>query len=153
LHGRQIHLRLDRNSLNDRNDNSVSVYVGNLAWSVTEEELISVFSSFNPVSCNLVTNMYGRSRGFAIMKFGCEEDALGAISLNQLVFSNRPLEVRLDRGIVKPDENDSRCVIYVGKIGTGIADDNHLKNLFLHIGPIVSAKIQKAVNGRSKGWG
>lgn len=34
-----------------------------------------------------------------------------------------------------------------------INEDSHLIALFRHIGPIISARIQRAPNGRSKGWG
>ncbi len=94
FNGRQVHMRLDRSHL-DTNDGFQSVYIGNLAWSVTEQELLQLFGSYNPLTCHVLTNMYGRSRGFAIMKFRSELEAAAAIeSFNHYELSGRKLEVR-----------------------------------------------------------
>jgi len=112
FNGRQVHMRLDRSQL-DCNDDTYSVYVGNnifkifadkfirntffignLAWTVTDKELLQLFSKFCPIGCHVLTNMYGRSRGFAILKFATEDDGLSAIELNNdSEFYGRRLEV------------------------------------------------------------
>lgn len=93
FNGRQVHMRLDRSHL-DSNDGTFSVYIGNLAWSVTEKELLQLFAPFRPVGCHVLTNMYGRSRGFAIMKFRNGGDATASIEqFNDSDFLGRKLEV------------------------------------------------------------
>lgn len=155
LNGRQVHLRLDRNVADNERDGAFRVYAGNLAWSVSEADLMNAFAAFNPVACNLVTNMYGRSRGFAIVKFSSEGEAVLAIdAMNTIVLKERPLEVRFDRGTQKADDlSETRTTVYVGKVPFSFTNDSDLSALFHHVGPIVSAKLQRAPNGRSKGWG
>lgn len=73
------------------------MYVGNLAWVIGEGDIMQLFAPFRAISCNLVTNMYGRSRGFSIVKFLLEEDAMQAIeAMNGFVIADRPLEVSKD---------------------------------------------------------
>lgn len=60
---------------------------------------------------------------------------------------------RFDRGPVKPDDTDGKNSIFVSKLGPSIVTDSDLIALFHRIGPIASAALQKASNGRSKGWG
>jgi len=54
---------------------------------------------------------------------------------------------------MKPDDTDGKSSIFVSKLGPSIVTDSDLIALFRHIGPIASAALQKASNGRSKGWG
>lgn len=86
-------MRLDRSQL-DTNDGAHSVYIGNLAWSISDKELLQLFAMYRPLGCHVLTNMYGRSRGFAIMKFRSESDAIVAIEQNNdSEFFGRRLEV------------------------------------------------------------
>ena len=49
---------------------ATSIYVGNLPWSITEEELNDLFASYGPVlSVKIITDRdTGRSRGFAFVE-------------------------------------------------------------------------------------
>ena len=92
LNGRAVHVRLDR----DVADTTHNVFVGNLPWALTNSELYSLFQGFNPVECQILTNMYGKSRGFAIVKFQNEQDAGRSIAaLNMMEINGRNIEVRL----------------------------------------------------------
>lgn len=53
-----------------------TIYVGNLPWAATEEDLINAFSQFGPVqSARVVTDREtGRSRGFGFIEVA-DEDA------------------------------------------------------------------------------
>ena len=59
---------------------SKSIYVGNLPWSATEDEVRNIFSAYGTVnSVNLVTDREtGRARGFGFVEMA-EADAAGAI--------------------------------------------------------------------------
>ena len=93
FNGRAIHLRLDR-SHSDDVEGGYKIFIGNLPWTTTEENLITLFSSFAPSSCSVLTNMYGRSRGFAIMQFQSEVNASDAIKhLNGHEVEGRKIEV------------------------------------------------------------
>lgn len=55
------------------------MFIGNLAFTVTDEALEAVFSEYDAIDITVVKNMTGRSRGFAVAKF--RDDASGTTSL------------------------------------------------------------------------
>jgi RNA recognition motif-containing protein len=85
---------------------SVKLYVGNLPFSITEQELEGIFSQLGPVeSASVITDRdTGRSRGFAFVEMSTREAAEAAISqLNGYQLDGRALVVnearpREDRG-------------------------------------------------------
>jgi len=75
-------------------DDLSNLYIGNLPWNLNEEQLMALFSDVSPLSCHVLTNMYGRSRGFAIMKFPDEEIMTRAIEkYHHFEVSGRKIEV------------------------------------------------------------
>jgi hypothetical protein len=110
LHGRRLHFRLDHEQEDAQQDaddaaaaengegleggGSASIFIGNLPWSITEAQLETSFDAYHPISCRIVRNMSGKSRGFALMKFAKEVDALAAIAaMNQTELIGRIIEV------------------------------------------------------------
>jgi RNA recognition motif-containing protein len=72
------------------------LYVGNLPYSVTEQDLQGLFSSAGTVdSVNVMRDMAtGRARGFAFVEMSTEEEAQAAVSmLNDRDFGGRNLTV------------------------------------------------------------
>ena len=72
------------------------LYVGNLSYSTTDEELKDLFAQHGTVqSTNVVTDRYtGRSRGFGFVEMGSGEEAQKAIeALNGTDFQDRNLVV------------------------------------------------------------
>lgn len=73
---------------------STNIYVGNLPFSATEEEIRDLFSTYGPVeSVKLITDREtGRPRGFGFveMESGANEAIAG---LNQTDLGGRPLVV------------------------------------------------------------
>jgi RNA recognition motif-containing protein len=72
-----------------------SLYVGNLPWSATEDEVHDLFARYGEVySVTLKTEREtGRSRGFGFVEIA-RVDAAGAVdALNGYVFCGRPLRV------------------------------------------------------------
>ncbi len=73
-----------------------NLYVGNLAYGATEENLRELFQEFGGVdSIDVISDREtGRSRGFAFVKMLTQEDATRAIdALNGRSFMNRVLVV------------------------------------------------------------
>ena len=94
FHGRKVHLRIDRDNLEPDPPGTSVVYVGNLPWVSTDLQLQELFADFKPFSCRVMRDMYGRSRGFAILKFHATEDSIAAIEAMHLFELNgRALEV------------------------------------------------------------
>jgi RNA recognition motif-containing protein len=72
------------------------LYVGNLAYSTTEETLMSAFSEFGEVSevKLMIERETGRSRGFAFVEMASSDGAQKAIEqMNGAVLDGRPLRV------------------------------------------------------------
>lgn len=75
---------------------SKKVYVGNLAFSVTEDELRKIFEDCGTVvSVKIITDRdTGRSKGFAFIEMSSPQEANESISrLNGANYSGRPLRV------------------------------------------------------------
>jgi RNA recognition motif-containing protein len=78
----------------------VNLYVGNLSYNATEDELRSLFEPHGTVERVSVTTdrMTGRSRGFAFVEMEDEAGANAAIeALNETEFQGRNLMVNIAR--------------------------------------------------------
>ncbi|MGB4660774.1 MAG: RNA-binding protein [Mobilitalea sp.] len=74
---------------------STTLYVGNLPWNTTAEELNEFFASYGQVeSSRIITDREtGRSRGFGFIEVGDEDAARMAEELNGMDYGGRPLTV------------------------------------------------------------
>lgn len=75
---------------------SKKIYVGNLSFQATEEELSNQFAQFGEVtSVKIITDRdTGRSKGFGFVEMGSSEEATEAISnLDGTSFEGRPMKV------------------------------------------------------------
>ncbi len=74
----------------------MNIYVGNLSWSMTDEDLSSLFTQFGTVTSAkiLKDKMNGRSKGFGFVEMEDEEAAKAAIAgLNESEVQGRKLIV------------------------------------------------------------
>jgi RNA recognition motif-containing protein len=74
----------------------MNLYVGNLAYGVTEEELRNTFAPYGEVaSVNLITDKFsGQSKGFAFVEMPSNSEADAAIkALNGTALNGRNLKV------------------------------------------------------------
>ena len=74
----------------------MNIYVGNLAYSVTEDELRTAFSQFGSVtSVNVITDKFsGQSKGFGFVDMPNDAEAGDAIqALNDSMHDGRKLTV------------------------------------------------------------
>lgn len=81
-----------------------NIYVGNLAWSVTNEDLLELFGQHGKVvSAQVISDREtGRSRGFGFVEMENDQEAETAIqALNGAMHNNRPLTVN----VAKPRED------------------------------------------------
>ena len=76
------------------------IYVGGLAYSVTDSQLRDLFESHGTVeSANVITDKYtDRSRGFGFVEMGTQEEAEKAIqALNGVQHEGRTLTVNMSK--------------------------------------------------------
>ena len=74
----------------------MNIYVGNLPYSVTENELKNMFGEFGEVSsANVISDRYtGQSKGFGFVEMPSQEEAEAAISaLNDSALQGRNVKV------------------------------------------------------------
>nr|VFK37550.1 MAG: RNA recognition motif. (a.k.a. RRM, RBD, or RNP domain) [Candidatus Kentron sp. SD]VFK43305.1 MAG: RNA recognition motif. (a.k.a. RRM, RBD, or RNP domain) [Candidatus Kentron sp. SD]VFK79881.1 MAG: RNA recognition motif. (a.k.a. RRM, RBD, or RNP domain) [Candidatus Kentron sp. SD] len=74
----------------------MNIYVGNLPYSITEDELQGIFSEHGEVeSANVITDRFsGQSKGFGFVVMPKDDEANAAINaLNETQMKGRPLRV------------------------------------------------------------
>jgi RNA recognition motif-containing protein len=73
------------------------LYVGNIVYSWTEEDLRQVFSAFGTViSARVPQNDKGQSKGFGFVEFSTEEEAAKAVAeMDDKQFGGRTLKVNI----------------------------------------------------------
>ena len=116
LKGRMIFVREDREAGNGGGGGGGgaigakagqhSVYVGNLSWDVTWQDLKDHFKSCGAVAhAKIMEGANGRSRGFGIVEFESASDAAAAIeAMNETDLDGRTIHVREDRGDTVRDD-------------------------------------------------
>ncbi len=83
---------------------SMNIYLGNIAWSMTEDSVEALFAEFGTVSSvKIITDKYsGRSKGFGFVEMDDDAAAQAAIdALNDSEHDGRNLRVNQAR----PREN------------------------------------------------
>ncbi len=80
-----------------------TLYVGNLPWSTTEQELTEYFSTHaEVVSCRIITDREtGRSRGFGFVEVNDEDAEKAVTELNGTELSGR--EIVVNEARPRPD--------------------------------------------------
>lgn len=167
---RQLSVRLDRSDADSVA--SAKLYVGNIPFEATDEEVQDIFAAFRPIDARVQRAPNGRSRGFAIVRFKDVELAEQAkMQLNGYDLDGRALEVREDRGRAprhrgaraegegNTDQKTasmapSRC-LFVSNLSYDTTDSAFLDFFTMEGGATpISAQVQmNETNGRSKGWG
>ena len=74
----------------------MKIYVGNLPWSIKDDELRDLFAPFGEVSSAMVImdKFSGRSKGFGFVEMNSDSDAESAMkALNEKDVGGRPLRV------------------------------------------------------------
>ena len=150
---------------------NTKIYVGNLSWSVTSDDLGAHMGSTgcSVVSANVLSSANGRSRGCGIVQYASSDDAAKAIlTLNGTELMGRDIFVREDREEKQGGGNfntatvnnnngegataGSRTRLYVGNLAYSVKWQ-HLKDFFRQAGNVVYAEVMTEGNGRSKGCG
>jgi RNA recognition motif-containing protein len=70
------------------------VYVSNLPWSFTDEDLKKFFGDLNVKSASVAVRRNGRSKGFGFVEFGTKEDQQKGLTFDQKKIEDRTITVK-----------------------------------------------------------
>lgn len=127
-----------------------NIFIKNLDKSIDNKIMYDTFSTFgNILSCKVVQDEEGKSRGFGFVHFETEEAAQNAIDkVNGMLLNDR--EVFVGRFIPRKEREKQlgeRALkftnVFVKNFGDEIKDDQQLEDLFSKFGPISSAKVAR----------
>ncbi|XP_071742638.1 polyadenylate-binding protein 2-like [Rutidosis leptorrhynchoides] len=140
-----------------RKSGTGNIFIKNLDKSIDNKALHDTFSSFgNILSCKIVTDGTGQSKGYGFVQFETEEASQNAIDkLNGMLINDKQVYVG---HFLRKQERDSSLSrtkfnnVYVKNLSDSITDDD-LKRTFGEYGTITSAVVMKDGDGKSKGFG
>ena len=107
--------------------NPLALFVGNISFDTTEDEVVQTVQAYGAVETDLKTGTDGRSRGFAVVTFGSEDDAAAALAnLQGYNLNGRELRVKYDGAgngakgpraprVFDPSQS-SGCSVFVGNL-------------------------------------
>jgi len=97
------------------------LYVGNLAYTVTEEGLRHIFGSTKFVSVRIITR-YGNSQGYGFITFANEEDQQAAMAqMNGVVVEGRQIKVAVAHVVHPKPEQPAPAAATSGAAATAAA--------------------------------
>jgi polyadenylate-binding protein len=142
-----------------RKSGSGNIFIKNLDKSVDNKALHDTFNSFGKVlSCKVVCDPQGQSKGFAFVHFEGQEAADKAIArvngkmLNGKIVYVGPYQSRKERLPRIEEAKNNFTNVFIKNIDTSLTDDDFLK-LVEPFGGITSATLQKDTQGTSRGFG
>lgn len=147
----------------EANEPTNRVFVGNLPWSVTDEELAAHFEQAGGVvNAEVQVNPTGRSKGWGLVTFVGESEAANAISmLHNTDMSDRRINVREDRGATRKPRQTPQYTeplaggmteprVFFGNLPWSYTNES-LGELLADFN-YTSAEVQMGRNGRSRGY-
>lgn len=124
-----------------------SVYIGNLFFDVTAEDLKNEFSRFGTVTqCRLINDARGLSKGFGYVTFDSVDAASRAIEgMNQTVYEGRRLTVQYAAQTAskrnQPEaRNPPSKTLFIGNMSFEMTDRD-LNNLFKDIRNVIDVRV------------
>lgn len=137
-----------------------NIFIKNLDKSIDNKIMFDTFSTFgNILSCKVANDEEGNSKGYGFVHFESEEAANNAIlKVNGMLLNGKKVFVgrfvpRKEREKAMGEKAKRFTNIYVKNFGDEFESDDKLKEAFEKFGNVVSAKIMKSDDGKSKGFG
>jgi len=129
--------------------NNASVFVGNIPFEATEEELAEALGKDKVSEVIIQKNLQNKSKGWAIAVFHKSDDAKETISrLNGTELKGRKLHVAIDRREI---EKIQGVIAVVVNLAYSITDDQ-LFEIFKNLNPL-DAHVKTTRSGKSRGFG
>ncbi|XP_071946187.1 uncharacterized protein [Antedon mediterranea] len=135
------------------------VFIANLDKAIDNKALYDAFSVFGKIlSCKILCDENNESKGYGFIQFKSEDAASKAISkVNGMLHNGKQVYLshmirRKARAAEKVDKMKSYINVYVKNLNLDITDDQ-LVEKFSKYGKIVSAKVMRDENSKSRGFG
>lgn len=73
-----------------------TLFVGNLNYQTTEEGLKNFFEGYGVISARIITNQFGKSKGYGFVDFDCLENLNKALSKNGNQLDSRNIRLNVE---------------------------------------------------------
>ncbi|UJR22804.1 hypothetical protein I4U23_025835 [Adineta vaga] len=157
LRGRPLRIMWSQRDPALRKSGVGNVFIKNLDKNIDNKSLYDTFSAFgNILSCKIMTDEAGQSKGFGFVHFETQEAADNAINkVNGMLLADK--KVFVGRFMSRNQRTDFAgprkfTNIFIKNFGDTL-DEEKLRELFSKHGKILSFKIENDENGHSKGFG
>jgi polyadenylate-binding protein len=157
LRGRALRIMWSQRDPALRKSGVGNVFIKNLDKNIDNKSLYDTFSAFgNILSCKIMNDENGQSKGFGFVHFETQEAADNAINkVNGMLLADKKVFVgrfmsRNQR--IEPGGPRKFTNIFIKNFGDQINEEK-LHELFSEYGKILSLKIENDENGVSKGFG
>lgn len=157
INGKPIRIMFSHRDPSIRKSGTANIFIKNLDSSIDNKGLHDTFAVFGTVlSCKVVVDGNGQSKGYGFVQFDQEEAAANAISrLNGMLLNDRKVYVGL---FVRQQERNQAngspkfTNVYVKNLSETTTDEG-LYHIFGKYGFITSAVVMKDANGKSRCFG
>ncbi|KAG5544721.1 hypothetical protein RHGRI_017237 [Rhododendron griersonianum] len=157
VNGKPIRIMYSHRDPSTRKSGFANVFIKNLDTSIDNKALHDTFAAFGTVlSCKVVLDTNGQSKGYGFVQFDQDEAAQNAIKrLNGMLINDKQVYVGLfvrnqerNRGNGSPKFTN----VYVKNLSE-TTNDEGLEIIFGSYGPITSAVVMRDANGTSRCFG
>jgi len=157
LRGRPLRIMWSQRDPALRKSGVGNVFIKNLDKNIDNKSLYDTFSAFgNILSCKIMTDENGQSKGFGFVHFETQEAADNAINkVNGMLLADKKVYVGrfMSRNLRDHTAGPRKFTnIFVKNFGDQMTEDE-LRELFSKHGKILSFKIENDEKGNSKGFG
>lgn len=136
--------------------NSNKLFVANVSWNLTEQDVTDIFSNVGAVSSvKLPINpRNGRAKGYAFIEMASPEDAQNAIDqLHGAMVDNRELAVMEQDESKNTGNVEANPKLFIRNI-SGTVTEDELYNVFKEAGEVISVKVPiDQISGMARGFG
>lgn len=157
IKGRPCRIMWSHRDPSIRKSGAANIFIKNLDKTLDNKALYDTFSTFgNILSCKVVTDDQGNSKGYGFVHYETQEFADAAINnVNGMLLNGKIVYVGMfvpkkDRKPVDPEETFTN--VYVKNLDESV-DDAQFQSLFDGYGKITSASVSRGPDGKSKGFG
>ncbi|KAK3134001.1 hypothetical protein QOZ80_6AG0543770 [Eleusine coracana subsp. coracana] len=152
VNGKAIRIMFSNRDPTIRRSGRANLFVKNLEPNIDSKSLYDMFSPFGSIlSCKVVTDSSGISKGFGFVQFEIEESAQDAINgLNGMLANDSKIFVGLFKR--RQDRELKFTNVYVKNLPAEFTEDD-LRQYFAPLGEITSAVVMKDADGASRGFG